>query len=192
MTAVSHPRDYFVGRRPMRGSPRSVIANAVHAASLSHLGICRPIFSAPRRRKLSVAHRPYLYVFGGLRPCRTGAPSVLFASLRLAIYFSLAVKPKGEMQLISMANKIRVHHDPGPPLTGRPFMLQSARLHFTSKRSRFITFTQAATKASTNACLASFSANASACARNCELEPNKRSTRVAVHLTSPVLRSRAS
>jgi len=61
-----------------------------------------------------------------------------------------------------------------------------------SKRSRFITLVQAATKSWTNLSLASLLAYTSARARNWAWEPNTRSTRVPLHFTSPVLRSRAS
>ena len=61
-----------------------------------------------------------------------------------------------------------------------------------SNRSRFMTLFQAATKSLTNFCCESLQAYTSAMARNCEFEPKMRSTAVAVHLASPVLRSRPS
>src|SRR5581483_5306993 len=61
-----------------------------------------------------------------------------------------------------------------------------------SKRSRFMTLSQAATKSCTNVSCASSAAYTSASARSCECEPKTRSTAVAVHLSSPVARSRPS
>src|SRR5690606_11507462 len=61
-----------------------------------------------------------------------------------------------------------------------------------SRRSRFITLVQAATKSRVNFSAAPLAAYTSATARNSELEPKTRSTGVAVHLTLPVARSRPS
>ncbi len=63
---------------------------------------------------------------------------------------------------------------------------------FTSKRSSPITFAQAFTKSFTNFSLLSCWAYTSAMARSCELLPKTRSTRVPVHFSSPLLRSRPS
>src|SRR6266852_8809459 len=62
----------------------------------------------------------------------------------------------------------------------------------TSKRSAFITLVHAATKSFTNFSFASVHAYTSAKARSCECEPKIRSTRVPVHLTWFVFRSRPS
>src|SRR5882672_11232676 len=64
--------------------------------------------------------------------------------------------------------------------------------HARSKRSRFITFVQAATKSWTNFACASELPYTSARARSWEFDPKTRSTRVPVHSTPPVLRSRPS
>src|ERR1700722_14684169 len=61
-----------------------------------------------------------------------------------------------------------------------------------SKRSRFITLVQAATKSWTNFLCASELPYTSERARSCALEPKIRSARVAVQRTSPDLRSRPS
>src|SRR5579863_4698586 len=61
--------------------------------------------------------------------------------------------------------------------------------HRKSNRSRFITLTHAATKSCKNCSCASELPYTSASARSTELEPNTRSTRVAVHLSSPDFRS---
>src|SRR5438477_4330526 len=61
-----------------------------------------------------------------------------------------------------------------------------------SKRTRFMTLSQAATKSRTNLSRASSQAYISAIARNCEFDPKTRSTVVAVHLVMPVARSRPS
>src|SRR5215211_9221188 len=61
-----------------------------------------------------------------------------------------------------------------------------------SKRSRFITLVHAATKSFANFCFASAHAYTSAKARSWECEPKIRSTRVPVHLTAFVFRSRPS
>lgn len=57
---------------------------------------------------------------------------------------------------------------------------------YRSKRSRFITLVQAATKSCTSFCCPSAQAYTSASARSTELEPNTRSTRVALYFASPV------
>jgi hypothetical protein len=61
-----------------------------------------------------------------------------------------------------------------------------------SKRSWFMTLLHAAAKSFTNFSFESAQAYTSARARSCECEPKIRSTRVAVHLTWFVLRSRPS
>ena len=58
-----------------------------------------------------------------------------------------------------------------------------------SKRSKFITFAQAFAKSRTNFSCPSAEAYTSATARSSELEPNTRSTGVAVHFAFPVARS---
>src|SRR5690606_10592502 len=73
-----------------------------------------------------------------------------------------------------------------------PFGRLAGRCQWRSKRSRFITLVQAATKSRVNFSAAPLAAYTSATARNSELEPNTRSTGVAVHLTLPVARSRPS
>src|SRR4051794_30004048 len=59
-----------------------------------------------------------------------------------------------------------------------------------SKRSRFITLLHAAAKSFTNASFESLHAYTSAIARSWEFEPKRRSTRVPVHLSLSVARSR--
>ena len=66
---------------------------------------------------------------------------------------------------------------------------EPGREDYRSKRSRFITLVQAATKSCTSFCCPSAQAYTSARARSTELEPNTRSTRVALYFASPVLRS---
>src|SRR6202050_5262373 len=61
-----------------------------------------------------------------------------------------------------------------------------------SKRSRFITLLHAPTKSCTNFACASELPYTSDRARSCAFEPKIRSARVAVHRTSPLLRSRPS
>ncbi len=81
----------------------------------------------------------------------------------------------------------------GEQNTGHPlYQLRIILTYFSSKRSRFITLSQAVTKSVTNFSFASALAYTSANALNSELEPKTKSTVVAVHLTSPVLRSRPS
>ncbi len=63
----------------------------------------------------------------------------------------------------------------------------SVATYLRSKRSSSMTLTHAATKSSTNFCLASELAYTSAMARNSEFEPKSRSTRVPVMVGSPVV-----
>src|SRR5262249_39397333 len=71
-------------------------------------------------------------------------------------------------------------------------LLRSIDVHTRSKRSRFITLAQAATKSWTNFACASELAYTSASPRNSEFETKPSSTRVPVHFTRPVRRSRPS
>src|ERR1035438_8385136 len=76
-----------------------------------------------------------------------------------------------------------------PPLRSNSF---STPTQARSKRSWSITFVHAATKSFANFSLASEHAYTSASERSWECEPKIRSTRVPVHLTSFVFRSRPS
>lgn len=67
--------------------------------------------------------------------------------------------------------------------------LNPLKTYAKSKRSRFITLFQAATKSFKNLSCASAQAYTSAKARNSELEPKIKSTRDAVHFNTPVTRS---
>lgn len=76
----------------------------------------------------------------------------------------------------------------GETATGPPEPA-AADPHFRSNRSAFITLFHAATKSATNFSFASSVAYTSANARNCEFDPNTKSTRLAVHFGAPDTRS---
>ena len=97
------------------------------------------------------------------------------------------------------SSKLSLSHLPAKNKTGRasqptPFLtaLFFRRFQARSKRSPFITLVHAATKSFANFSLESAHPYTSAKARKCECEPKIRSTRVPVHLTSFVFRSRPS
>src|SRR5580658_2773410 len=92
-----------------------------------------------------------------------------------------AQRPRGSKGKVSLDNADAV-------IDGATYGRDAAR----SKRSRFITLVQAATKSWTNLACASELPYTSERARSCALEPKIRSARVAVQRTSPVLRSRPS
>src|SRR2546421_6925050 len=85
-----------------------------------------------------------------------------------------------KLQLDRSWRAVRYHYGPAN--------LHQAR----SKRSRSITLVHAATKSFTNFSFESAHAYTSAKARSCECDPKIKSTRVPVHLSSFVLRSRPS
>ncbi len=127
-----------------------------------------------------------VYALMGYRPENADAPvwAVVLASMVILVVV--------ETPCVAAAYSGRRTRTSAPPARWTGGALGDGSAQERSNLSRFITLSQALTKSRTNFSWASSSAYTSEIPRSWEFEPKTRSTAVAVHLTSPLTRSRPS